>query len=212
MPTHNTAFDQMLFALRNDNLGHDLACEKSAKPKGASGSRKLSFYVDSFDREVLEDVSWLMEIITNTVPVPVQELMVKRECDEDGTGKDHTIVVGNLKGEEKTHWALVITGWTPKQKEFNTSMDFRLLENKAEIESVMFQEKHRAMMRAAEHVAFTIHEATGGTNAQKLLAFREVFGSTDAGREILRVWDTAAVGKELSATTPKARARKSSRL
>lgn len=202
-----TAFDTIAKLLTGKNPPSWIYKPYNKKTEGTPGNRKISLTVNEVVRDVVDEVPYLMEEITGITDLPIQKIFMTRPRDEDNEGRDVSIVVGNIKGEAETHWALVMDGFVPNNEDFNPSMDFKILEHKDAIEAAVFKIKHKAVLRAAEHMAYTVAEATD-LKPEKLKLFREVLATTNAGREILSVWDSVAVGEALYTQTPKVRSKK----
>lgn len=199
-----SAFEQVVKALRNATLQSALCCKQSAKPQGQIGERILSFDHDSFDRDLITDTEYLISTITDKLDIPCSKLLVKKSRDADGSGKDYTLVIGNIKGEASTHWALVVEGFVPNMKDFDPAIDFQVLESKEMIEKFMTLAKVKDLISKAQEIANLVEEATQ-MKPERLLALRQALGQVDNGSQIMQVWDSVAVGKNLEAIIPKAR-------
>ena len=199
-----SSFDQVVKALRNSTLQSALCCKQSTKPQGEIGERTLSFDHDSFDRDLITDTEYLISTITDKLDISCGKLLVKKPRDADGGGKDYTLVIGNIKGEPSTHWALVAQGFVPNMKDFDPAIDFHVLESKEAIEQFITLTKVKDLISKAQEIANLVEEATQ-MKPERLLALRQALGQVDKGSQILQVWDTVAVGKDLEITTPKAR-------
>lgn len=199
-----SAFDQVVKALRNSTLQSALCCKQSTKPQGEIGERILTFNHESFDRDLITDTEYLISTITDKLDIPCSKLLVKKPRDADGGGKHYTLVIGNIKGEPSTHWALVAEGFVLNLKDFDPDMDFKVLESKETIEQFITWAKAQDLLSKAQEIANLVDEATQ-MKPERLLALRQALGQVDNGSQILQVWDSVAVGKDLETTTPKAR-------
>lgn len=202
-----TAFDTITKLFTGKNPPSWIHKPYNKKTEGTPGNRKISITVNEVVRDVVDEVPYLIEEITGITDLPTQKIFMTRPRDEYNEGRDVSIVVGNIKGEADTHWALVMEGFVPNHEDYNPSMDLKIVEHKDAIEAEVFRIKHKAVLRAAEHVAYTVGDATD-LKPEKLKLFREALATTDAGRQILSVWDSVAAGKALDTQTPKARSQK----
>lgn len=211
MKNINTSFDRLVEFLRKEGCCY-LNIEDRFQSTGDTGHRRLIFSVNSHGRDVTEDIDIFMDEISEATGTKAIKLFSKKTLLADEGGIDSAVVIGNIKGDLSTRWAISMGNFDGYAGYPHYGrMEVKILEDKKDIDILISHHKSNLIIREAEQVVKAITFAAR-LNPKKLIALREAVGRTKEGKEILRVWDAAAVGETLDIKTPKARGRRVTRL
>lgn len=196
------SFDIILAALDTDTrLSPGIG--KQANVYGARGGRSAQWRIAGFDDDLME-IDSLVGAFKEEIGMEVDQTPLIQEGEYDEDEDEHrTLMLGRLDQGDADCWAIIFECELFDGYPDNNVADITLMEGRSNILSFLGKRTEENLRIVAKNLVSEIRRETGG-DPQKLLQLRTLL-QNEGGQDILTVWDSAAVGKDLDATTAPAK-------